>query len=76
MSETKDKPLKIYLRLLRYALPYKKFLGGSIVATVFYSLFSGASIYLILPLLKTLFSQGTQQIIPVPVSAGFLTRQK
>ncbi len=63
MSETKDKPFKIYLRLLGYVRPYKKYLGISILATVFYSLFSGASIYLIVPLLNSLFSQDTPQVI-------------
>lgn len=76
MSETKDKPFEIYLRLLRYALPYKKFLASSMAATVFYSVFSGASIYLILPLLNTLFSQGTPQVISAPASAGIFDRAK
>lgn len=45
MAETEDKPLKIYFRLLRYVRPYKKFLGASMMATVFYSVFF-RSIYL------------------------------
>ncbi len=76
MAETEDKPLKIYFRLLRYVRPYKKFLGASMMATVFYSVFSGASIYLIVPLLNTLFSQGSPQVIPVPSSAAALERAR
>lgn len=76
MSEKKDKPFKIYLRLLRYVLPYKKFLASSISATVFYSVFSGASIYLILPLLNTLFSQTSPQMIIAPANAPIFDRVK
>ncbi|MGO9482222.1 MAG: ABC transporter ATP-binding protein, partial [Candidatus Kryptoniota bacterium] len=43
---------------------------------VFYSVFSGASIYLIVPLLNTLFSQGSPQVIPVPSSAAALERAR
>jgi subfamily B ATP-binding cassette protein MsbA len=76
MVETKDKPLRIYLRLLGYVRPYKKFLAGSMFATVFYSVFSGASIYLIVPLLNTLFSQGTPQVISMPTSATTFDRAR
>jgi len=76
MSETKDKPLKIYLRLLGFVRPYKNFLSASILSTVFYSVFSGVSVYLIIPLLNTLFSQGSPQIVSAPVSATSLERMR
>jgi subfamily B ATP-binding cassette protein MsbA len=76
MAEKKDKPLKIYLRLLRYVLPYKRFVGGSILSTVFYSLFSGVSIYLIIPLLNTLFNQETPQVVATPASATTLDKAR
>ena len=76
MSEKSDKPFKIYLRLVRYVKPYKKFLLSSIIATVFYSIFSGASIYLTVPLLDTLFNQGTPQVVSVPESANIFERAR
>lgn len=76
MPDQKDSSFKIYLRLLRYVRPYKRFLTGSIISTVFFSLFSGASIYLTIPLLDTLFNQGTPQPLTVTASSGFLEHLK
>ncbi|OYV87515.1 MAG: multidrug ABC transporter [Ignavibacteriae bacterium 37-53-5] len=76
MPEQKDNSFKIYLRLLRYVRPYKRFLTGSIISTVFFSLFSGASIYLTIPLLDTLFNQGTPQPLAVTASSGFVEHLK
>lgn len=76
MPAKKDNSFKIYLRLLRYVKPYKGFLGGSIISTIFFSLFSGASIYLTIPLLDTLFNQGTPQPMALPASSGFLEHLK
>ncbi len=56
--------MKIFLRILSYVRPYWKTLGLSILCTVMFSLFSGASIYLTIPLLETLFDQ-----TPVEVAA-------
>jgi subfamily B ATP-binding cassette protein MsbA len=47
--------LQTYFRVLRYAKRYWKHITASIVCTVFYSMFSGASIYLFIPLLDVLF---------------------
>lgn len=49
--------MKIFLRIIAYAKPYWKHLLISMVCTIFFSLFSGASIYLLIPLLQTLFNQ-------------------
>lgn len=49
--------MNIYLRIFRYAKPYWKHLLASIVFTIFFSVFSGLSIYLTIPLLETLFDQ-------------------
>ncbi len=49
--------MNIYLRIFRYAKPYWKHLFASIVFTIFFSVFSGLSIYLTIPLLETLFDQ-------------------
>ncbi len=76
MPQKKDNSLKIYLRLLRYVKPYKRYLGGSIVSTIFFSMFSGVSIYLIIPLLNTLFNQGAPQPMQVAAASGFLEHLK
>jgi subfamily B ATP-binding cassette protein MsbA len=76
MAEAKDKPLRIYLRLVGFVRPYKRYLGASILSTVFYSLFSGVSIYLIIPLLNTFFSQTAPQILSIPSSATFAERAR
>lgn len=49
--------LKVFLRVLRYVRPYWRQLSLSIFFTILFSLFSGVSIYLAIPLLETLFSQ-------------------
>lgn len=46
-----------YRRSLRYAKPYWKHLTFSIIFTFLYSIFNGASIYISIPLLNTLFQQ-------------------
>ncbi len=71
------KSLKTYLRIVRYAFPYWKHIGISIICTVIFSLFSGASIYLFIPLLDILFrqengaaaSQGGEGL-PIPFGLG------
>ncbi len=76
MPAQRDNSFKIYLRLLRYVKPYKRFLTGSIISTIFFSLFSGASIYLTIPLLDTLFNQGTPQPLTITATSGFLEHLK
>jgi subfamily B ATP-binding cassette protein MsbA len=57
--------MKTYLRILNYVKPYWKHLTFSIVATVLYALLNGASVYLAIPLLDTLFQEaGGSQAIP------------
>jgi len=51
--------MKTYFRILRYVRPYWKHLMVSVSCTVLYSVFSGASIYLMIPLLETLFNPKT-----------------
>jgi subfamily B ATP-binding cassette protein MsbA len=47
--------MKIYLRILNYVKEYKSYLTLSIFFSVLFSIFSALSIYLTIPLLKTLF---------------------
>ncbi|MCS7230372.1 MAG: ABC transporter ATP-binding protein [Candidatus Kryptonium sp.] len=49
--------LKVFFRVLGYVRPYWKHLVLSIFFTILFSIFSGVSIYLAIPLLETLFSQ-------------------
>jgi ATP-binding cassette, subfamily B, bacterial MsbA len=67
--------MEIYLRIFGYVKPYWKHLAASIIFTVFFSIFSGLSIYLTIPLLETLFDQdyaegGPQAIERVEPAAG------
>lgn len=58
------KPIQIYFRILGYVRPYWRHLSASIVCTVMYSIFSGVSIYLMIPLLDTLFSSARAPVTP------------
>jgi ATP-binding cassette, subfamily B, bacterial MsbA len=53
--------MNIYRRIFGYVRPYWKHLTASIIFTVFFSVFSGLSIYLTIPLLETLFDQDYAQ---------------
>lgn len=50
--------MKTYLRVIKYALVYKRFLIASMLLSVLFSVFSALSVYLTIPLLKTLFTTG------------------
>jgi ATP-binding cassette, subfamily B, bacterial MsbA len=49
--------MKIFFRIARYVKPYWRSLTLSVLCTIMFSVFSGASIYLTIPLLETLFDQ-------------------
>jgi subfamily B ATP-binding cassette protein MsbA len=49
--------LKTYLRILRYVKPYWKQLIVSIISSLLFAVLSGATIYLTIPLLDTLFQE-------------------
>jgi len=51
--------MKIFFRILQYVRPYWKTLALSLACTLLFSIFSGASIYLSIPLLETLFDQSS-----------------
>jgi subfamily B ATP-binding cassette protein MsbA len=46
---------KAYFRILSYLKPYWRHLIGVLITSVFFTIFSGLSIYLSIPLLETLF---------------------
>jgi subfamily B ATP-binding cassette protein MsbA len=54
--------MAIFLRLLKYVRRYWRNLTISVVCTIFFSLLSGVSIYLCIPLLQVLFNQGTPAV--------------
>ncbi len=49
--------MKTYFRILQFVKPYWKYIISSITFTVFYALLNGASVYLTIPLLSTLFQE-------------------
>ncbi len=53
--------MKIFLRILAYVQPYWRTLALSILFTIMFSIFSGSSIYLTIPLLETLFDQSPNE---------------
>jgi len=73
-----------YRRILKHLKPYWASLGASVICSLMYSVFSGFSIYLTIPLLETLFhgpqaaapaaSQGATSLVASPLSgiAGFI----
>ena len=58
--------VKTYLRILKFVTPYWKHLNLSIIFTILYAILNGASVYLTIPLLDTLFQEGQKQ--PAQVS--------
>ncbi|MBK7446675.1 MAG: ABC transporter ATP-binding protein [Ignavibacteria bacterium] len=58
--------MKPYPRILKYATRYKKYILISVGLSVLFSIFSGLSIYLTIPLLKTLFISGNSVTDAVP----------
>jgi subfamily B ATP-binding cassette protein MsbA len=71
--------VNIYLRILKYVKKYNKYIIYSFILSLFFSVFSALSIYLIIPLLKTLFT-GSRLIqdsaTPDHVSGLYLNIQK
>ncbi|MBU2447006.1 MAG: ABC transporter ATP-binding protein/permease [Bacteroidetes bacterium] len=60
MSKNKLNRRKIYFRIIRYVKPYWRHLIGVLLTTIFFTVFSGLSIYLTIPLLETLFQTEIQ----------------
>ena len=51
--------MKTYFRILTYVRPYWKHLVLTIVLSILYAVFNGVSIYLVIPLLDTLFQESS-----------------
>jgi subfamily B ATP-binding cassette protein MsbA len=52
---------KVYFRILSYIKPYWGHLAGVLITSIFFTVFSGLSIYLTIPLLETLFQTELRQ---------------
>ncbi len=64
--------MKIYFRIIRYIKKYNRFIVLSVIMSLLFSVFSALSIYLTIPLLKTLFAGGQQiQSSPSDNLTGF-----
>ncbi len=66
--------MKTYFRILKYVKPYWKHLLISVVCTILFAALNGASVYLTIPLLDTLFQETVhQEVTPkTDKDAGFL----
>ena len=51
--------MKTYFRILSYVRPYWKHLSVTVILSIFYAVFNGVSIYLVIPLLDTLFQESS-----------------
>ncbi len=63
--------MNTYLRILKFVKPYYKHLALSIICTFFFAILNGASVYLTIPLLDTLFQESvhTEQVQQQPGTA-------
>ncbi len=76
--------MTIYRRVLRYLQPYWYKLAASMACSIMFSLFSGMSIYLTIPLLETLFMKPDAPVAGAPAVTspaatlvpGWLTEMK
>ncbi len=69
--------MKVYIRILRYVFPYWNNLSLSMICAILYSVFSGLSIYLIIPLLETLLSgKSSLDFLKTGGGGGFIDSAK
>lgn len=55
--------MKTYYRIINYIKPYWKHLTASVIFTIFYAALNGASVYLTIPLLDTLFQENSTEVL-------------
>ncbi|MBN2571591.1 MAG: ATP-binding cassette domain-containing protein [Ignavibacteriales bacterium] len=55
--------MKTYLRLLSFVKPYWKHLSLSVIFTILFAILNGISVFLTIPLLKTLFNDMPEQTV-------------
>ncbi|GAB5399863.1 MAG: ABC transporter ATP-binding protein [Aureisphaera sp.] len=62
--------MNYFKKIIRFALPYKKFGVLNIICNIFYALFSALSFVALIPMLDVLFPKEKQPIIDEPVYNG------
>ncbi len=61
--------MTVYLRILKYIKPYWTYLIGSLVAIMFFTIFSSATLVSVIPFLRTIFQvERTTQIASAPAT--------
>ncbi len=65
--------MRTYFRILSFVKPYWKYVISSITFTIFYALLNGASVYLTIPLLSTLFQENKNAVAKQPTNGGAAT---
>lgn len=65
---------KVYFRIIGYLKPYWKHLSGVLITSIFFTVFSGLSIYLTIPLLETLFQTELRKEQSLPPTAELSQR--
>ena len=62
--------MNTYSRILSYVKPYWKHLSASVFCTILYALLNGASVYLTIPLLDTLFQESSGKTAQTTSAVG------
>lgn len=62
--------MQIFLRILKYIKPYTFHLINSLIAILFFTIFSSATLISVIPFLQTIFYQNSQQAIEQSQPAG------
>ncbi len=62
--------MNYFKKIIRFALPYKKYGILNIICNVFYALFSALSFIALIPMLDVLFQQDKQKVIVKPIYQG------
>jgi len=65
--------MEYFKKILKFALPYKRYGVLNIICNVFYALFSALSFIALIPMLDVLFKQESQAAITKPVYGGLST---
>ncbi len=63
--------MEYFKKILRFALPYKRYGVLNIICNVFYALFSALSFIALIPMLDILFKQDKIKVIKEPIYTGF-----
>jgi len=64
--------MEYFKKILRFALPYKKYAILNIIFNVFYALFSALSFIALIPMLDVLFEQDKIKAVKEPVYTGIM----